>query len=234
MGVFRNGSKRSGIFRNGVKVTGVWVNGLNRIDDDQVTGPRNTYTDWSNSGGTYNPTTSVTTGEWSAWAVSATPMLQQYLNEGRSRSVRTVVTASQNQVRTCTASGGCDGPYSRTITVTLSDVTTTENQYRSTEGRVAGVDGSVGEMLNPNYPEEFTQEQIAPFIRCYIDRDTGIVTASLSPIKPVDAEGNPITLSVSVSPFQQNPLPLIPSTGSGQTQVVKLLVSGEVPSGISE
>lgn len=182
--------------------------------------PRNTYSAWSNVGNPYNQITDTQIGAFGPYSFSSTPLTQEFLNESRSRTVTTVVTASQDQSRTRTASGGCDGPFTRTVNVEISRTTTTQTETR------------VSTTPNPNYRAPFSQSDLAQFVQCSIDRNTGRVTVSqrTSPV-PRDAEGNEITFDVTLAPGQQDTFPTIPAGSSSIERDVEVRVQGETPSG---
>ena len=218
-------------FRVGsTQISEVYV-GAERVwpDTDMPTGPTNTYSDWANSGNPFNTVETTTQGTFGPWALVSTIFSQEFQNEARTRTNVVTTTAQQRQTRTCTASGGCDGPFTRTITVTTNTRNVIDRQVRSTEGRTAGVDGSIGETVNPDFRSVFSTDDIAQFVTCSVDRNTGAVTASASRVIPLDADGNELTFSISLASDQPTSYDVIPSGGTTVSRNIGVLVSGIVP-----
>ena len=107
---------------------------LNRYNYSQAarTEERNTYSDWTNSGAPYGGTEDGgNPGPWGAYSTVATVSSQMFANESRTRVVVYTTTGrQQDQIRTCTAQDGCDGPFTRTIGAPNSTRNEIETQTR--------------------------------------------------------------------------------------------------------
>ena len=92
---------------------------------------RNEYSDWSNDGDVYDVEVgSEVCAAFGTYNLIETAASEEFQDEQATASCRTTGTASQDQVRTCEANGGCDGPYERTIPVTLTDTFRTATDTR--------------------------------------------------------------------------------------------------------
>nr|MCH9665003.1 hypothetical protein [Gammaproteobacteria bacterium] len=183
-------------------------------------GPRNTYSDWVNSGNPFNQTNRVTRS-LGAFQLITTASHIFYQNEAQLQTTLTITTASQNQTRTCTASGGCDGPFSRTISFEVSRETS-----------IIRVNTRASTTRNPRYVAPITDADLEGFVNCQIDRETGVVTFSQAG-NLVNAEGGRINLFIRLAPGQTRNYNIIPFDGDPSSETISLLVSGEVPRGFA-
>ena len=95
---------------------------------------RNIYTDWVNDGLPFG-NTSTSTG-FTDWAPATAGTNIAIINQSRNQiTITTVSNRMQRQTRACTAAGGCDGPYIRTIAATPSTTTTSTIIPATTENR---------------------------------------------------------------------------------------------------
>ena len=103
---------------------------------------RNEYSVWVDSGSSFGGQVS-TREQYTAWTPTSAPITQRNINQTRFRNLITTTRGlRQRQVRTCTASGGCDGPFERTIFATPSETTVTNPIAGTTESRT---------ISNPDY-----------------------------------------------------------------------------------
>ena len=189
-------------------------------------GPRNTYSDWDDSGAVFNQQTSAVEGVPTAWNPGGGSN-QRYATETRSIPTITTVTGTQRQVRTCTATGGCDLALVRDISVTVS-----VTQSSRLETRQCNEAGTVCSTLNPNYQDPFedTIDGITPVadgIRCSVDATTGAVTVEQTDIY-FDSEGFPVAWMLTPTPTRFD---VIPFGENPEPRSISVLVEGETPDG---
>ncbi len=187
--------------------------------------PRNIYSDYVNNGPVTNVQTSIVNGEPGPW-VAGGGRLQFYATEIRRIPITTTTTGTQPQTRTCTAAGGCDGPFARTIRVTISVIRSTRSETRQCDAT-----GALCSTTNPNFVEEVEESDLRRFVECSVDAESGRVTINTSSRLPRDAEGFPINFTVSLAPGQPSRYEVIPFGDSREQRNIRILVNGEVPTG---
>lgn len=188
--------------------------------------PRNTYSNYVSSGPVINIRTSIVNGTPGPW-VAGGGEFQFYATESRRIPVTTTTTGEQPQTRTCTATGGCDGPFTRTIPVTVSVIQSTR-----TETRQCDAAGTLCSTTNPNFVEEADGDDFAGFVTCSIDRLTGLITFGPSGTIPRDAEGFAVPLQITLAPGQGRSFDVIPFGGTRIIdRPINLIVNGNIPTG---
>ena len=181
----------------------------------------NTYTNWVNVGDPVSGTPMVVIGQYSAWEAIPTPIDQEFLRERRCRTITTTTPIMQNQSRTCTASGGCDGPFTRTIDLSDSVSMTQECETR------------VSTTTNPDFLPEFTFSDIALIGVVTIVTETGVVQIR-SPFDAglTDAEGNALQFTASL--VSQSSYPVLDAGTDAEARDVGLRIQGETPDGFRD
>lgn len=182
---------------------------------------RNTYSNWVNVGDPLSGTPTTVTGQYSAWEAIPTPVDQEFLRERRCRTITTTTPIMQNQSRTCTASGGCDGPFTRTIDLSDSVSMTQECETR------------VSTTTNPDFLPEFTFDDIALIGVVTITTETGVVQIR-SPFDSglTDAESNALQFTASL--VSQSSYPVLDAGGDSEARDVGLRIQGEIPDGFRD
>ena len=185
------------------------------------TAVRNTYSNWVNVGDPISGTPTVVTGAYSSWETITTTIDQEFLNERRCRTITTTTSRTQNQSRTCTASGGCDGPFTRTINLSDSVSTTEECETR------------VSTTPNPDFLPEFAFDDIALIGVVTIVTETGVVQIR-SPFDSglTDAEGDALQFTASL--VSQSSYPVLDAGGDSEARDVGLRIQGEIPDGFRD
>ena len=183
--------------------------------------PTDTYSNWTNVGSPYLDTTE-TVGSFGAWMLIQTSSLQEFQNEQRCRTITTTIATLQDQVRTCTASGGCSGALSRTV----SSGMLTNNQ-QDCETRVTTTP-------NPLYVPPFTSNQIS--VNASINRDTGEIHSIgvIQPSNPCPQTFEYGEWTVGLAAGQPSSFVVLQTGAASVQRSVKLNVQGLVPQGFQE
>ena len=219
--------------------TSAWVvsNGIvtqvypSTVDPDPGPACTGIYT-YVNDGGTYDPVTTTTFGTPGGWVLIPTSSFFEFQQERRCTSFSAVTRASQDQIGTDT---GCSDTVERTVSVRTGFESGEDCEVRSTEGLTAGVDGSNGETRNPNYIEPYSASDIAQYVDCSIDKNTGDITISIEdPPGTVLEPGQDQVFSIRLDPNQQDPVDTLLHGSDHQTVDILTLVDGIVPQGFPD
>ena len=187
-------------------------------DPDPV---RNTFSDWSNSGNPYNDTTVSTTGAFSAWATIDTPESERFLNEQRCRTLTTTTRNLQDQTRTCTAAGGCDGGAANLMRTVV--IGSAFSASRDCETRNTNHDGASG-VVNPDYRPTITFSDFNA--SCPISRADGSI--SLEVFYRGNNAGEPIFIpdsNIIITSPSSGSFPVIPFGSSREPRNVSYTVT---------
>ena len=191
-------------------------------DDPNPDPVRNTYSDWVNSGSAYNERSTNTTGEFGAWETISTPDTEQFLNERRCRTLTTTTRNLQDQTRTCTAAGGCDGALTRTIVVSSAFSATRDCQDRNTNHD--GVSGIVNLQYRPTITLASLNDS------CSVNRETGEVNLFIFYRDPLSATVIEVPDSaVTITSPSSGRFPLVAFNSSRQPRDVSWSIRWSVP-----
>lgn len=196
----------------------ITISGITATQQATSADVRNTYSDWTNDGDPDSGEPTIVEGDFSEWETIPTTIDQEFLNERRCRTITTTTPRTQNQSRTCTASGGCDGPFTRTIDLSPSVSTTEECETRTST------------TANPDFLPEFTFSDITLIGVVTIDPETGVVQIR-SPFDAglTDAEGNALQFTASL--VSQSSYPVLDAGADAEARDVGLRIQGETPGG---
>ena len=187
--------------------------------------PTETYSAWTDTGDQYTDSV-TTTGSFGSWILITTSSTQEFQNEQRCRNIETTTSTLQDQVRTCTAAGGCTGALTRTITIGTSFSAVKDCEVRETD------------TPNPLYTPPLTDDDIKDIAGSFVSIISSNGNILLSTVGQPD---NPCSLTpeqggwvAELAPGQSSSFQVIAPGGEAQDRNVKVNIQGLTPEGFEE